>query len=126
MSNLNKVMLIGRLGDDPSSKTTDNDVAVTKFSLATNTYFKKENNGDKLEKTEWHRIVAFNKLAEICAEYLKKGKLVYIEGRLQTRNYDKKGQTHYMTEIILTDMQMLGAKDKDSKSAAAKEKGEKK
>ena len=120
MSNLNKVMLIGRLGDDPSSKTTDNDVAVTKFSLATNTYFKKENNGDKLEKTEWHRIVAFNKLAKICAEYLKKGKLVYCEGRLQTRTYDKKGQMHYMTEIILTDMQMLGAKEKNNKSTAAK------
>lgn len=111
MSNLNKVMLIGRLGDNPSSKTTDNDITVTKFSLATNTYFKKENNGDKLEKTEWHRIVAFNKFADICAEYLKKGKLVYIEGRLQTKTYDKDGQTHYRTEIILKDIQMLGTKD---------------
>ena len=111
MSNLNKVMIIGRLGSDPSKRTTSKDITVTNFSIATNTYYKSKEDEEKKEKTEWHRIVAFDRLAEICGEYLKKGHLVYVEGSLQTRSYDKEEQAHYITEIVLKNMQMLEPKD---------------
>lgn len=115
MVHLNKVMLIGRLGESPSNKTTENDISVTNFSIATNETWVDKHTGKKQEKTQWHRIVAFNKLAEICAQYLKKGRLVYLEGKLQTRSYEKDGHTHYITEIMASDIKMLEPKEKFDK-----------
>jgi single-strand DNA-binding protein len=105
---LNKVMLIGNLGKDPELRYTTSGVAVATFSLATNESWK-DQDGNLQERTEWHNIVAWRKLAEICGEWLKKGKKVYIEGRIQTRSYDDKntGQKKYMTEIVADSMIML-------------------
>ena len=128
MSNLNKTMLIGRIGKDPETKKIKNDVTVTNFSLATNERWIDKTTGDKQERTEWHKVVAFNKLGGICAKYLSKGKLVYVEGKLQTRTYDKDAQTHYSTEIVASAVQILGPKDESENKAAAEKtkKGEKK
>ncbi len=108
---LNKAILIGRLGKDPEIRYTQDGRAVTNFTIATNEEWKDKNTGEKKERTEWHRIVAFGKLGEICGEYLSKGKLVYLEGRLQTRSWEQEGVTKYTTEIVATDMQMLEAKN---------------
>ncbi|ASQ91271.1 single-stranded DNA-binding protein [Prosthecochloris sp. GSB1] len=107
---LNKVMLIGHLGSDPEMRVTASGQSVVNFTLATNEGFR-DSNGNQQERTEWHRIVAWAKLAEICNQYLKKGRQVYIEGRLQTRSWDdpKSGEKRYTTEIVCTDMQMLGS-----------------
>jgi single-strand DNA-binding protein len=106
---LNKVMLIGHLGSDPERRTTNSGQSVVNFTLATNENFK-DSSGNMQERTEWHRIVVWGKLAEICSQYLKKGRQVYIEGRLQTRSWDdtKSGEKKYATEIVCSDMQMLG------------------
>jgi single-strand DNA-binding protein len=105
---LNKVMLIGHLGKDPEVRYTANGLAVANFSLATNESWK-DQDGNVQERTEWHNIVMWSKLAEIAGEWLKKGKQVYLEGRLQTRSYDdKNGVKRYVTEIVATDMIMLG------------------
>ncbi|NTW49720.1 MAG: single-stranded DNA-binding protein [Chlorobiales bacterium] len=106
---LNKVMLIGHLGSDPEMRVTPNGHSVVNFTLATNESFK-DQSGEMKERTEWHRIVVWGKLAEICKQYLKKGKQIYIEGKLQTRSWDdqKSGEKRYMTEIVCSDMQMLG------------------
>ena len=114
MSGLNKAMLIGRLGRDPEVRYTPNGLAVANFSVATSEEWKDKNTGEKKERTEWHRIVAFGKLGEICGQYLSKGKQVYVEGRLQTRSWEKDGVTRYTTEIVASDMQFLGAKDSAS------------
>lgn len=108
---LNKVTLIGNLGKDPELRYTNSGVPVATFSLATNETWK-DSDGNTQEKTEWHNIVAWQKLAEICGEWLKKGSKVYIEGRLQSRSWDDKntGQKRYMTEVIANDMIMLDAK----------------
>jgi single-strand DNA-binding protein len=105
---LNKVMLIGNLGKDPELRYTTSGKAVANFSLATSESWK-DADGNAQEKTEWHNIVAWQKLAEICGEWLKKGKKVYIEGRIQTRSYDDKntGQKKYITEIVADNMLML-------------------
>lgn len=105
---LNKVMLIGNLGKDPELRYTSGGVAVATFSLATNESWK-DQDGNLQERTEWHNIVAWKKLAEICGEWLKKGKKVYIEGRIQTRSYDDKntGAKKYITEIVAENMIML-------------------
>ncbi len=105
---LNKVMLIGNLGKDPEMRYTPAGVPVASFSMATSESWR-DQDGNTQERTEWHNIVAWRKLAEICSEYLKKGKKVYIEGRIQTRSYDDKntGQKRYMTEIIADNMIML-------------------
>jgi single-strand DNA-binding protein len=105
---LNKVMLIGNLGKDPELRYTTSGVAVASFTLATNESWK-DQEGNTQERTEWHNIVAWRKLAEICGEWLKKGRRVYIEGRIQTRSYDDKntGQKRYVTEIVADDMIML-------------------
>lgn len=107
---LNKVMLIGNLGKDPELRYTTSGVAVASFTLATNESWK-DQDGNTQERTEWHNIVAWRKLAEICGEWLKKGNKVYIEGRIQTRSYDDKntGQKRYITEIVADDMIMLGS-----------------
>ena len=110
MASLNKVMLIGRLGRDPEIRYSQQGLAVVNFSIATNEYWTDKNTGDRQEKTEWHNIVVFGKQAETCEKYLSKGKEVYIEGRLQTSNYEKDGQTHYNTKIVASNFQFLGGK----------------
>ncbi len=107
---VNKVILIGHLGGDPEVRYTPEGNPVTTFRLATNEVWK-DKEGNKQERTEWHRIVAFGRLAETCGEYLSKGRQVYIEGRLQTRSYeDREGVKRYVTEIVAQNMQMLGRK----------------
>lgn len=106
-SSVNKVILVGNLGKDPELRYTPSGVAVATFSIATSESWT-DKDGVKQEKTEWHRIVAWRKLAEICGQYLTKGKKVYIEGSLQTRSWDDKdGSKHYTTEIVAKDMIML-------------------
>jgi len=108
---VNKVILIGRLGGDPEVRYTQDGNMVTTFNLATDEQWK-DKDGEKVQKTEWHRIVTFRKLAEICGNYLAKGRLVYIEGRLQTRTWDDKdGNKRYTTEIVASNMQMLERKE---------------
>jgi single-strand DNA-binding protein len=106
---LNKVMLIGHLGNDPELKVSTSGQSRVNFTLATTESFK-DSDGNWQEKPEWHRIIVWGKLAEICSQYLKKGRQVYVEGRLQTRSWDdtKSGEKRYTTEIVCTDMQMLG------------------
>jgi single-strand DNA-binding protein len=108
MAGLNKVMLIGHLGRDPEIRYSQQGLAIVNFSVATSEQWTDKNTGEKQEKTEWHRVLAFGKPAEILEKYLSKGSQVYIEGRLQTRNYEKDGQTHYITEIIVSNFQFLG------------------
>ncbi|MFP4452050.1 MAG: single-stranded DNA-binding protein [Desulfobacterales bacterium] len=111
---VNKVILVGRLGRDPEIRYTQDGQAVVNFPIATSMEWRDKATGEKREKTEWHRIVAFRKLGEICGEYLSKGKQVYIEGRLQTRSWEQDGITRYITEVVANDMQMLGAKGADN------------
>jgi single-strand DNA-binding protein len=109
MAGINKVILVGRLGGDPEIRYTNTGTAVANFSMATSTNWTNKD-GEREEKTEWHRIVAFGRLGEICGEYLNKGKQVYVEGRLQTRSWeDKDGNRRKTTEIIAQQLQMLGA-----------------
>jgi len=108
MAGVNKVILVGNLGADPEMRFTADGTAVCKFSLATSRRFTSKD-GQKQEKTEWHRIVAWRKLAEICGQYLSKGKQVVIEGRIEYGSYEKDGVKHYTTDIIAENMQMLGA-----------------
>ena len=118
MASVNKVILIGSIGKDPETRYLSNGDAVTNISLATTDTWKGKD-GEKNEKTEWHRVTFYRKLAEIAGEYLKKGKSVYIEGRLETRKYtDKNGVERYTTDIIATDMKMLGSKPQDSEPKA--------
>ena len=112
MAGINMVILIGRLGGDPEVRYTPSGVAVANFNIATSEEWKDKDSGEKKERTEWHRIVAWRKLGEICGEYLSKGRQVYIEGRLQTRDWeDRDGNKRYTTEIVATDVQFLGARD---------------
>jgi len=110
-SSVNKVILIGRLGKDPEIRSTPQGTTVAKFTIATDERFT-DRAGEKQERTEWHNIVAWSKLAEICGQYLKKGKLVYIEGSLRTDSWEDKesGQKRYRTEIVAQNMQMLDRK----------------
>lgn len=110
MASVNKVILMGNLGRDPEVRYMPNGEAVANFSIATTDSWK-DKSGQKQERTEWHNIVMYRKLAEIAGEYLKKGRPVYIEGRLQTRKWEKDGVTRYTTEIIADQMQMLGGRD---------------
>lgn len=115
---INKVILIGHLGNDPEIRSTASGAAVANITLATSESWKDKQSGERKEKTDWHRIVFFSRLAEIVGEYLKKGSLVYIEGRLQTRKWqDKSGQDRYTTEVVANQMQMLGKKDESSAPA---------
>ncbi|MDR5171797.1 single-stranded DNA-binding protein [Methylobacillus flagellatus] len=111
MASVNKVILVGNLGRDPEVRYMANGEAVANFSIATTDNWK-DKNGQRQERTEWHNIVMYRRLAEIAGEYLKKGRPVYIEGRLQTRKWQtKEGQDRYTTEIIADQMQMLGGRD---------------
>jgi len=108
MAGVNKAILIGNLGKDPQLDYTTSGVARCRFSIATSEQYT-DKDGQKQERTEWHNIVIWNKLAEIAGEYLKKGRQVYVEGRIRTRQYqDQNGQTRYITEIVANAMQMLG------------------
>ena len=108
---VNKVILVGTLGQDPEVKYMPSGGAVTNISIATNESWKDKNTGQQQERTEWHRVVAFNRLAEIMGEYLRKGSQVYIEGKLQTRKWQgQDGQDRWTTEILANEMQMLGGR----------------
>jgi len=108
---VNKAILIGHLGRDPEVRYSPSGAAVANVSIATTEQWRDKNSGEQQEKTEWHRIVFFGRLAEIVGEYLKKGSQVYVEGRLQTRKWqDKEGNDRYTTEIVANDMQMLGGR----------------
>lgn len=125
---VNKVIIVGTLGADPEVKQLANGNAVANISVATNESWKDKNTGEKIEKTEWHRIVVFGRLAEICGQYLRKGSQVYFEGKLQTRKWqDQNGQDRYSTEIVANEMQMLGGRsdsDRDATEAAPSKKPE--
>lgn len=116
MSSLNKATLIGNLGADPEVRYTQNNTAVAMLSIATSEKYK-DRDGQQVEKTEWHRVVAWAKLAEICQNYLKKGDKVYIEGPIQTREYEKDGQKRFTTEIKALNMVMLGSSGKPKQAA---------
>ncbi|MBE7419890.1 MAG: single-stranded DNA-binding protein [Ideonella sp.] len=112
MASVNKVILIGNLGRDPEVRYTPSGSAVCNVSIATTRNWKNRDSGEKQEETEWHRVVFYDRLAEIAGEYLKKGRPVYVEGRLKTRKWqDKEGKDNYTTEIIADQMQLLGSRD---------------
>lgn len=108
---INKVIIVGNLGADPEVRYTPNGNAVTNLNIATTTNWRDKQSGENQEKTEWHRVVMFNRLAEVAGEYLKKGSKVYIEGSLRTRKWqDKNGMERYTTEIVSNEMQMLDSR----------------
>ena len=112
MAGINKVILIGNLGNDPEVRYTPSGDAVANFSIATSEEWKDKTTGEKKERTEWHRIVAWRRLGEICGEYLSKGRQVYVEGRIQTNAWeDKEGNKRYTTEILANTVQFLGGRD---------------
>jgi single-strand DNA-binding protein len=119
MAGINKVILVGRLGRDPETRYLNDGRAVTNFSVATSEEWKDKNTGEKKEKTEWHKISVFGPLAAVCGKYLSKGRQVYIEGKLQTRKWDKDGVTQYSTEIVANDVQFLGDKTQAAAPAPA-------
>jgi len=116
MAGVNKVILVGNLGSDPEIRYTPSGAAVANFRIATSEEWTDKNTGEKQERTEWHRIVAWRRLGEICGEYLRKGSQVYIEGKLQTRSWeDRDGNRRYTTEVVAQTMQMLGSGGKAGK-----------
>jgi single-strand DNA-binding protein len=117
---VNKAIIVGTLGKDPEVRYTAGGSAIVNVSVATNESWKDKNTGENVEKTEWHRIVIFGKLAEIAAQYLKKGQQVYFEGKIQTRKWqDQGGQDRYSTEIVANEMQMLGGRPDSSGGTAS-------
>ncbi len=112
MASVNKVILVGNLGRDPETRYSPNGGAICNVSIATTRNWKDKASGERKEETEWHRVVFYDRLAEIAGEYLKKGRPVYVEGRLKTRKWtDKEGQEKYTTEIIAEEMQLLGSRE---------------
>lgn len=107
---INKVILVGNLGADPETKYLQSGDPVTNLNVATSKSWKDRDSGQQQERTEWHRVVMFKKLAEIAGQYLKKGSKVYIEGELRTRQWERDGQKHYTTEIVASEMQMLDSR----------------
>lgn len=108
---INKVIIVGNVGGDPETRYMPSGSAVTNLTIATNETWKDKQTGEKKERTEWHRVAMFNRLAEVAAEYLRKGSQVYIEGKIRTRKWkDKEGQDRYTTEIVADEMQMLGGR----------------
>jgi len=118
MASLNKVQIIGHLGKDPILRAMPDGKSVVSFSVATSESYK-DKNGEQVEKTEWFNIIAFAKLADICAQYLKKGSLVYCEGKFQTRRYEKDGTERFISEVIIHEMKMLGGKPDQASRAPA-------
>ena len=117
MSGVNKVILVGRLGKDPEVRNLENGASVANFTMATSESYKDKTTGEKKEITEWHNIVLWRGLAEIAAKYLHKGDMIYVEGRLRTRSWEKEGITRYTTEIVGDNMTMLSTR-KEGGSAA--------
>lgn len=116
---VNKVILVGNLGQDPTVRYAATGSALANATLATSESWKDKTSGEKQEKTEWHKLVFFGKTAEIAGQYLKKGSQIYVEGRLQTREWEKDGVKRYSTEIVVSEMQMLGSRpDTDAKPEA--------
>lgn len=115
MASVNKVILIGNLGRDPEVRYSPEGSAICNVSIATTSTWKDKTSGEKREETEWHRVVFYNRLAEIAGEYLKKGRPIYVEGRLKTRKWQDKetGADRYSTDIVADQMQMLGGRDED-------------
>ncbi|MDA0760124.1 MAG: single-stranded DNA-binding protein [Proteobacteria bacterium] len=107
---INKVIIVGNLGRDPETRYLPSGGAVTNVSVATSKSWRDRDSGEQKERTEWHRIVFFNRLAEIASEYLKRGSKIYLEGELRTREWEREGQKHYTTEIVASEMQMLDAR----------------
>jgi len=107
---VNKVILVGNLGNDPETRYMPDGNAVTNITVATSVNWKDRDSGEQKERTEWHRVVFFRRLAEIAGEYLKKGSKVYVEGSLRTNQWEKEGQKHYTTEIVASEMQMLDSR----------------
>jgi single-strand DNA-binding protein len=116
MASVNKVILVGNLGRDPEVRYSPDGAAICNVSIATTSTWKDKASGERREETEWHRVVFYNRLAEIAGEYLKKGRSVYVEGRLKTRKWQDKetGQDRYSTDIVADQMQMLGGRDTDA------------
>ena len=124
MASGNKVVLIGNLGKDPETRYSPNGGAICNVRLATTRNWKDKTSGERKEETEWHSIVFYDRLAEIAGEYLKKGRPVYVEGRLKTRKWqDKEGQERYTTEIIATEMQLLGSREGMGSGGSAEDGG---
>ena len=119
-SGINKVIIVGNLGQDPEIKYTAGGAAVTTLSIATSDSWKDKDSGMDQERTEWHRVVLWRRLAEVAGEYLKKGSKVYIEGQLQTRKWEQEGQTRYTTEIIAKDMQFLDSRGSSNNESTQK------
>lgn len=118
MASVNKVIIVGNLGNDPETRYTASGTAITSLSIATSEQWTDKQSGEKQERTEWHRVKLFGRLAEIAGEYIKKGRTVYIEGSLRTEKYtDKQGVEKYSTDIIANDMQMLGGGEGKQDSA---------
>ena len=107
---INKVILVGNLGRDPETRYMPSGGAVTNVSIATSKQWRDRETGEQKERTEWHRVVFFNRLAEIAGEYLKRGSKVYVEGELRTREWEREGQKHYTTEVVANEMQMLDSR----------------
>lgn len=121
---VNKVILVGNLGADPETRYTAGGAAITNIRLATSETWRDKQTGENQERTEWHKVVFFSRLAEIAGEYLRKGSQVYIEGSLRTNKWqDQSGQDRYTTEIIANEMQMLGSRGGDSDSSSARQSG---
>ncbi len=121
---VNKVILVGNLGADPDTKYTAGGTAITNISIATSESWKDKQTGENQERTEWHRVVFFNRLAEIAGEYLRKGSQVYVEGKLRTRKWqDQSGQDRYTTEIVGNEMQMLGSREAGGVARTAQQSG---
>jgi single-strand DNA-binding protein len=119
---VNKAIIVGTLGQDPDVKNTASGSSVVNISVATNESWKDKTTGEQVEKTEWHRIVIFGKLADIAAQYLRKGSQVYFEGKIQTRKWqDQTGADRYSTEIVANEMQMLGGKSESSAPAPSQQ-----
>lgn len=110
MAGVNKVILVGHLGKDPEVRALDNGTKVARFSVATTESYKDKNSGERVDSTEWHNVTLWRGLAEVAEKYLKKGQLVYIEGKLQTRSYEQDGVTKYATDVVGREMTMLGKK----------------
>ena len=123
MAGINKVILVGNLGRDPETRYMPSGDPIANVSVATSRRWRDRDSGEQKERTEWHRVVFFRRLAEIASEYLKKGSKVYIEGRLQTREWEREGQKHYTTEVVATEMQMLDSRGNTGGGPAASGRG---
>lgn len=123
MASVNKVILVGNLGRDPEVRYSPEGAAICNMAIATTSTWKDKASGERREETEWHRVVMYNRLAEIAGEYLKKGRSVYIEGRLKTRKWQDKdtGADRYSTEVVADQMQMLGGRDEGEQEAASRQ-----